>query len=298
MQSEPILPAAAAASFSWSREAAARVASSHSVVLRGARLHYRRWSRGVGPPLLLVHGFGGHTHWWDWIAPAFCADFDVVALDLSGMGDSDWRPSYPADTFALDILGLLEHLAVGPARVVGHSFGGARLLDACAIDSASGRAPRIAQSVVVDSIVRLEGVPMPTGALRVGARQPYATLATALQRFRLNPPQDVADPAMLDYLARRSLRETPDGWRWKFDPNLPAPEHRDARELLERIRMPVAIVYGEHSKIVNRRMAEASVALLPQGRGPIEIRGGHHHLMLDQPLALIEVLRTLLSPPR
>ena len=44
---------------------------------------------------MFVHGFAGHTHWWDWVAPAFQDRWTTVALDLSGMGDSEWRTGWP-----------------------------------------------------------------------------------------------------------------------------------------------------------------------------------------------------------
>ena len=266
--------------------------------LRGSRVHYRVWSQGVGPLLLLVHGFRGHTHWWDWIAPAFRAEYDVLALDLSGMGDSEWRPTYEPDTYARDILGLVETLGVGPALVVGHSFGGGSLLRACAIDSSHGRAPRIGQAIVVDSWVRLTGHPMPPGSARPGVGGPYKDFETARRRFRLSPVQDVADPAMLDYLARHSMRQTDEGWRWKFDPNLPSPDHRDMADVLRRISTPVDIVYGELSSIVDRRRAEACVEALQRGRGPVAVPRAKHHLMFDQPLAFIAALRALLATRR
>jgi pimeloyl-ACP methyl ester carboxylesterase len=270
-------------------------ATNHSVELRGGRIHYRAWSSGAGPLLLLVHGFRGHSHWWDWIAPAFTADHDVVALDLSGMGESGWRARYEPDTFALDILGLIEHLQAGPAIVVGHSFGGGSLLRACALDADNGAERRVGNAVVVDSWIRLPGHPMPAERGRVGTGGPYSDFETARRRFRLSPPQAVANPGMLDYLARHSLRETADGWRWKFDPDLPMPGPHDARQLLRRVQVPVDIVYGESSSIVNRERATACVAALPRGRGPLMIPGAHHHMMFDRPLALIAALRSLLA---
>ena len=42
-------------------------------------------------------------------------------------------------------------------------------------------------------------------------------------------------------------------------------------------------------------MAERIVADLPDGRGPFAIPGAHHHMMIDQPLALIALLRGLLA---
>lgn len=279
----------------WWAAASEQTASSHPVELRGSRTHYRVWSRGVGPLLLLVHGFRGHTHWWDWIAPAFRADYDVAAVDLSGMGDSGWRAAYQPDTFALDILGLIAHLDVGPAIVVGHSVGGVSLLRACAIDTLSGREPWIRHAIVVDSWVRLTGLPMPPENARAGAGGPYRDFDTARSRFRLSPVQDVADPEMLDYLARHSMRQTDEGWRWKFDPHLSPPDTSDASDLLRRITTPVDIVYGESSIICDRRRAEACVAALEHGRGPVAVPRANHHLMFDQPLAFIAALRALLA---
>ena len=56
-----------------------------------ADIKYRYWSDAGNPGLLFVHGHGAHSHWWDFIAPAYKDDYQTVALDLSGMGDSDHR---------------------------------------------------------------------------------------------------------------------------------------------------------------------------------------------------------------
>lgn len=281
--------------FPWRREATRHRAESREFALRGARVHCRQWSKDTGPLLLFVHGFAGHTHWWDWIAPAFCERYSTVAMDLSGMGDSEWRPEYPPEAHPLDILEVIDHLQAGPAVVVGHSFGGGALLRACARDIANGAPPRISHAVVVDSFVRLEGHRIPNARSTAGARALYPDLDTALGRFRLNPDQPVQDPGMLDYLARRSLRGAEGGWHWKFDPKIPGPQKTDASALLASIATPVDVVVGEHSVVIDRALAEACVAALPRGRGPHVIRGGNHHLMLDQPRALIATLETLLG---
>jgi pimeloyl-ACP methyl ester carboxylesterase len=57
----------------------------------------------------------------------------------------------------------------------------------------------------------------------------------------------------------------------------------------------VDIVRGEHSVILGAERAARIAALLPNGRGPITMPEAHHHLMLDQPLALVSVLRALLA---
>ena len=279
----------------WS-QASEHASASHFATLRGARIHYRRWAGRGGPLLLFAHGFRGHTHWWDWIAPSFAEEHDVVALDFSGMGDSDWRAYYEDECFAMDLLGLLQHLDA-PATVVGHSFGGTQLLRACAIDAASAR-PCIVHAVVVDSWVRVLDEPPYTPSGRARDTGPYADFETAKSRFRLNPAQPVADQGMLEHIARHSVRTRDGLWQWKFDPDLHATFVEDPRALLRRIEAPVDIVYGEASSVVTAERARACVDALPHGRGPVAIPGAGHHLMFDQPAALVAALRALLARQR
>jgi pimeloyl-ACP methyl ester carboxylesterase len=59
--------------------------------------------------LMLLHGFRGHTHWWDFIAPWFARDYRVIAIDFAGMGDSSSRLKYSRAT-------VLPHWRSGSAR--------------------------------------------------------------------------------------------------------------------------------------------------------------------------------------
>ena len=274
----------------WWSQVSEHAAETHHATLRDARVHYRRWS-GDGPLLLFVHGFRGHTHWWDWIAPSFATDHEVVAIDLSGMGDSDWRAAYEEECFADDVLGLIEHLG-RPATVIGHSFGGTQLLRACARDSTAG-VSRIARGIVVDTWVRVLDEPPYTPSTRARETGPYPDFETARSRFRLNPVQPVADAAMLEHIARHSVRTRDGLWQWKFDPKLEGTFIRDPRSLLRSIETPLDIVHGEHSRVMTRERAEACVGLLRHGRGPVTIPAARHHMMFDQPVALVATLRAL-----
>ncbi|MGC1341283.1 MAG: alpha/beta fold hydrolase, partial [Candidatus Binataceae bacterium] len=46
------------------------------------------------PPILFLHGGSAHAHWWDFVAPAFIADFHVLALDQRGHGHSEWPENW------------------------------------------------------------------------------------------------------------------------------------------------------------------------------------------------------------
>lgn len=276
----------------WFRWAVGQPRRSQFVDSGGTRIHYATWNSQDKrkPGLLLLHGFLGHSHWWDFVAPFLTRWFRVYALDFSGMGYSGARPGYPLAGFVGDIVAVMRHADIAPGIAVGHSFGGSRLLQACAL------APEtIRRAVVLDSYFTIDAKEQLPRQERRPAPRPYPDEATALSRFRLVPHQDCA-PWMLDYIARHSLRRDTEGWTWRFDPRLRAlpPPEGDAR-LLERIRVPVDYVHAERSAIVSAERARAICAAIPQARGPVTLADAQHHLMLDQPLALVDTLRELLA---
>jgi len=265
---------------------------SHYADSAGARIHYVSWNaQDSGKPgLLLLHGFLGHTHWWDFIAPFLTERFRVYALDFSGMGDSEARIDYGIDSFVGDIAAVMRHAGIAPGIAVGHSFGGSRLLQACAVAPETLR-----RAIVLDSYFALDSEEERPRHDRRPPPRPYPDEATGIARFRLLPPQDC--PAwMSDYIAQHSLRAGEDGWGWRFDPllrQLPPPE--GDIHLLERIRVPVDYVHAECSAVVSAERARGIVAAIPHARGPVTLPRAHHHLMLDQPLALVAALRALLA---
>ncbi|HZR38428.1 MAG TPA: alpha/beta hydrolase [Nevskia sp.] len=277
---------------SWFRQAIACEAVSFFLPFEGVQLHYRCWNADEAgkPALLFLHGYRGHCRWWDFIAPFFTERFRVAALDFSGMGDSGWRPAYALRQHSAEIGAVIRHAGLAPATVVGHSYGGSRLLRACA-DGVAG----IGHAIVLDSFVNFPDRDPVRSQEPLGRRTPYPDLATALSRFRLIPPQ-AAEPWLFDYVARHSLKAAEGGWQWKFDPALPfgAPE-LDGPELLQRITVPVSYICGERSAVVDAARARRIAGQLARGRGPVILPQAGHHLMLDQPLALVAALRALLA---
>ena len=78
----------------WFEQAIATPAESNWVNVEGARIHYLRWGGRDKPGLLLIHGNGAHAFWWSFIAPFLAREYNVAAMDLSGMGDSEPRAHY------------------------------------------------------------------------------------------------------------------------------------------------------------------------------------------------------------
>jgi len=119
------------------------------VEVEGARISYRCWGAPDLPAIVLVHGGAAHAGWWDHIAPMIPDEYRVIALDLSGHGDSDRRDDYTLSTWAAEVIGVIDDAGVAsPPIVIGHSMGGW-----VTITTAAEHPDRVAGIVLIDSPV-------------------------------------------------------------------------------------------------------------------------------------------------
>ena len=75
----------------WFVEALATPREEATVDVEGCPIHTLRWGERGRPGLILVHGGAAHAEWWSFIAPQLARQYDVIALDLSGHGESGKR---------------------------------------------------------------------------------------------------------------------------------------------------------------------------------------------------------------
>ncbi len=80
---------------------------------------------GQGETLVLIMGLGGTRGSWVFQKRAFSKHFKVITFDSRGMGKSD-KPDepYTMKTLADDTIGLMNHLNIDKAHVLGVSHGG------------------------------------------------------------------------------------------------------------------------------------------------------------------------------
>jgi pimeloyl-ACP methyl ester carboxylesterase len=84
---------------------------------------------GEGRPVVLIHGFPDTKRLWSKMMPGLLdAGFQVIAPDMRGYGASS-KPeavdAYSIPMLAIDITGILDHLGIERAHVVGHDWGAA-----------------------------------------------------------------------------------------------------------------------------------------------------------------------------
>jgi pimeloyl-ACP methyl ester carboxylesterase len=273
----------------WFRAALATPVEQRTTVVDGAPIAYRTWGSPGERGIVLVHGGAAHSRWWDHIGPLLADGRRVVALDLSGHGDSARRESYDLDQWAREVLAVAEDAGIAsPPTVVGHSLGGLVTLRAAGLFGS-----RIEGAVVIDSPIR-EMSPEERAAREqraFGVLRVYPSKEAILARFRTVPDQPVLG-YIADHVATTSIREADGGWTWKWDPAIFG--RQVPPTLLTRVDCRVALFRAEHG-LVSAEMSDVMYDRLGRVAPVIEIPAAGHHVMLDQPIALVAAIRTLLS---
>src|ERR1700739_740579 len=97
---------------------------THDVTIRGRRIRYAEV--GSGPAGVVIHGQGGSWQFWLRVIPKMVGYGRIIAVDLPGFGQSE-PIAAEHDVFGVHVAtvaGLLDHLGLAKAIVVGHSMGG------------------------------------------------------------------------------------------------------------------------------------------------------------------------------
>ncbi len=277
----------------WFTEALAAPRASRVVEIAGCAIHYFTWGEPGDEPVLLVHGGAAHAEWWTFLAPLLQRPGrHVVALDLSGHGDSGWRESYVESLWIEELFAVAEHAGLaGPPTLIGHSMGGI-----IAMHTVAARGDELKRAIVVDAPVERPGeTRWRSGGNPFVRPRTYPNLEAAIARFKLVPDQPCENRWVVRHVARHSTRRGSDGWAWKFDPRIFTSPRVPPDSVLVGARCPMAFVRGEHSVIMSRDIAD-HMARLTGGAPLVEIPGAHHHVLLDQPLPLVAALDGMLAP--
>jgi pimeloyl-ACP methyl ester carboxylesterase len=280
----------------WYRDALAVPFRDESVEVDGCSVHYLAWGERGQRGIVFVHGGGAHAHWWTHVAARYAGQYRVVALDLSGHGDSGRRTRYSLETWTDEVLAVADDSGMaGKPIVVGHSMGGFVTIATAALHSDA-----LSGVVVCDSPV---SEPDPEiDAARIGAAfgkpRVYESRESALDRFRTVPPQEhYLDYVMAD-VGPHSLTAVEGGWSWKFDHTVfsafDGNPRAVARPYLKDVRCRLALLRSGRG-LVTEDIGAYMYELLGRVNPVIEIPEAGHHLMLDQPLLLITALNTLLA---
>lgn len=274
----------------------------------GLRLQVWEWGDESAPPVLFAHGGFDFAGTYDTLAPRVAdAGWRVVSWDQRGHGDSDHAHLYSWDADLRDAVAVLDHLGPHPVPVLGHSKGGALMLQL-----ADALPHRVSHLINVDGLPSARSWPdvpdhhrtrMRNGELvawldhRRAAvdkvRRPGTIDELAERRGRMNPRMD---PAWLRYLVPIGAHEQPDGWRWKIDPSMRMggfgpwrPEWSMSR--LPALGMPVLCILGLDLEVMGwGTRPEDVLPNLPDGARFEALEGVGHFIHIEQPDAVAQLV--------
>ena len=279
----------------WFKKAIKNKPLSRFVKVKGADIHYLVWGDISKPGLFLIHGYSAHAHWWDFIAPNFIDNYCVVAIDLSGMGDSEHRDSYSQSLYSLEIKSVCEEMGWNSANFLAHSMGGP-----ISIKAASLYPDLFERLFLLDAVV----VVPPDKARSFSSRNSmvrnnfiYEDFNAAVDSFRLIPPQPCKNEFLLKHIAEHSFKNTDEGWLLKSDASIMRSyEYEDLTEIFMDLKCPTYLVYGLMSQILSQEILEYTtyVGNLPAER-VVGIAGAMHHIFIDEPLVFVKEIKKLLK---
>ena len=259
-------------------------------------IHYLAWGEPDSRGLVFVHGGGAHAHWWTHVAATFAKEFRVVAVDLSGHGDSTHREQYSLEQWTDEVIATAHAGGIsGPPVIVGHSMGGF-----VTIATAARHADAISGVIVCDSPVTEPDPEIGAYHLREAFGHPrtYTSVDEAVARFRTVPAQDHYLDYVMDHVGRHSLRPADGGFQWKFDRRIFEQFGVGMRAIalpyLDDVTCRLALLKSEYG-LVTDDIGASMYERLGRVTPIIEIPEAGHHAMLDEPLLLLTAIRTLLA---
>jgi pimeloyl-ACP methyl ester carboxylesterase len=260
----------------------------------GARVALRR--TGDGPPVLLVHGQPGGLGDWEAVRAALGSDAETVAYDRPGYGGTDAAAgglTRNADLAAE----LIETLGLGPAVVVGHSWGGGVAL------ALARRRPGLVRGLVLAASVgarRSVGrVDRAMAAPVLGSALSAGFLATGALLVRVSPVRRRTPGLALlpDGAAPRIARELahPRSWSaFMVEQRALVEEIEPLAATLGEIDVPARVLSGRHDRILDPAASKELARQLPAAEFVLVARAGH--VLPDEAReAIADAVRALLG---
>jgi pimeloyl-ACP methyl ester carboxylesterase len=227
---------------------------THTVQVKDQRMAYL--DMGQGPPVILIHGFGGSMWQWEHQQRPLSADFRLITPDLIGSGLSakpeiEYLPEQMLEFF----VGFMDALQIKQAALVGNSMGAG-----VAIAMALTYPDRVSRLVLIDgfpaqvrekvtspSIKRALDTPAPSWLASFGNWLFGGVMIESVLREIVHDPA-LLTPAVIERSNRNRQRPGVIPPLMTVRDTLPLWENGFARRIGE-IRHPTLILWGDEDRV-------------------------------------------------
>lgn len=235
---------------------------SRQTVLRGQRFHFLEWGTPGRPQIVLLHGGNQSAHSWDLVSLHLADRYHVFALDQRGHGDSEWSREldYSIDAMVADADAFIAALELDRPVVFGHSMGGRITLTMAVANPTLARAlvivdvgPEISTEgakTIQNFVIRnLEFDDLEVFLDNVEKYDPFRTRAHIERTVKYNVLRRVDGR----YISKVDHRR------------IPMPNRELTLDHVSTLDLPVLVVRGAQSNILEADAAVRFVDALPQG---------------------------------
>lgn len=246
------------------------------IEVRGQKTRLLR--AGEGPPIVVLHGWGGRIESMTPVITCLRAHMEVIALDLPGFGGSPLPQGvWGTPDYAAYVRDVLSDLGIERASFVGHSFGAKTALYLASTH------PGLSEKVVATGASGLRTPPS------MGARAKRVISKGARVAGRLGPPGRLIRNAIYDRIASSDYKEAGD-----LRPILVKVVNEDITPLLPRISSPTLLIWGTKDDSVPVAHARRMEDLIPDA-GLVLFEGAGHFAYLDEADRFCLVVRNFLG---
>ncbi len=253
---------------------------SCNIVLRRMRFHFLEWGRPDAPAIVLLHGGHQSAHSWDLVSLHLAQTYRVLALDQRGHGDSEWARdvTYSNHEMSLDAEAFIAAMGLDRPVLMGHSMGGRNAL------LLTRRCPGLLSALVVVDVgpeVSERGRAAIAGFVQ--AAQEFDDLEHFVRKVREYDPY--RPRAHIERTVKYNMLERADGkYVSKCDSNPrrlgivrgSGPQENITLDDAAGFDLPVLLVRGADSNILEADAAERFAAALPRGTLVTVPKAGHN----------------------
>lgn len=244
-------------------------------------------SGGEGPAVLFSHGFMMNHTMFDQQVDALAPDYRCIRWDERAFGDTPAPGPFTYWDSAADAIGLLDHLGVGSAVLVGMSQGGFLSLRAALTAPDRVRALVLIDSAAdVDDDETLAGYQGMMHVMGNGSDDELAGLFEGVAGLILGDDELAAEwiPRWHE-LDREQLVTAGSALLGR----------EDLSDRLGEIGCPILIVHGTADQAITVDRAEAVCAGVPDCRGVVKVEGAAHAPNMTHPDVVNRPLRAFLD---
>ncbi len=263
--------------------------------INGVSLYYE--VHGEGYPFFLVQGFGGGGRGWRPQVRAFRKHFKTVVFDSRGIDRSE-KPCQPysIEDLSNDVAGLMDHLGIEHAHVLGMSFGSI-----------------VVQEFAISHPERVDRLVLACASY--GEDDPSEVHPEIVNAFGGGGGTEDFDPATVDFAEANSvvigLAFNKRFYRMLFGPmskwyvrthgvdghraQIEAVVGHKTLDRLHLISSPTLVITGTDDRIIPPKNSKAIAGRIPNAR-LVKIEGGSHALNIEHRKPFnYEILRFLLE---